>query len=537
MAGADYIWKHLGTVWDHLPEKERSRFSELWKGQEQVFADILQTVFELDRTTSVNQSPVYLSSRWNKYDFNANNEIVESAVLNSFQDLSLGVDLSEFFLIKISVDGGEPKVIDCRGPIPEKTTIFQIIFKINQAFGFALASSILEDTIIQLKTKTKGPAAKIEVFPTNTASDGTELILGLTSIELPFKVPKYPFKFRLADKRVKKIPSLQDSIRNEVLRYYIISGPDFAIDGTKGTISFIERPPEKLWAKVSYIDEEVPYHNFGYLIDYRDSTISPEDYLQNLQGLWFAFWQGPRPDFIRRALYLLFSLPVAVDTGVVTRFVGEARGIVEILHSDGQVRAYALPDQLLWEVQVGDFVEKFQPLVNGIDIFDKTNFPGFVRTELGRDSLNIFALDDAIRGTGEDTDETKALKLLEEHTFLPQINVNAFVRPNINVGSILTFLRNIKPLHKAFYFQIIVAVFNESITFKERFGLAWDFEVTPNLEINQANTSTPATREAYEGTDNPPLDLDSEDLYFFERGSLAFEDITGPLPDYDVVFD
>lgn len=230
-------------------------------------------------------------------------------------------------------------------------------------------------------------------------------------------------------------------------------------------------------------------------------------------------------------------MPVAVDTGVVTRFVGEARGIVEILHSDGQVRAYALPDQLLWEVQVGDFVEKFQPLVNGIDIFDKTNFPGFVRTELGRDSLNIFALDDAIRGTGEDTDETKALKLLEEHTFLPQINVNAFVRPNINVGSILTFLRNIKPLHKAFYFQIIVAVFNESITFKERFGLAWDFEVTPNLEINQANTSTPATREAYEGTDNPPLDLDSEDLYFFERGSLAFEDITGPLPDYDVVFD
>lgn len=263
MAGADYIWKHLGTVWDHLPEKERSRFSELWKGQEQVFADILQTVFELDRTTSVNQSPVYLSSRWNKYDFNANNEIVESAVLNSFQDLSLGVDLSEFFLIKISVDGGEPKVIDCRGPIPEKTTIFQIIFKINQAFGFALASSILEDTIIQLKTKTKGPAAKIEVFPTNTASDGTELILGLTSIELPFKVPKYPFKFRLADKRVKKIPSLQDSIRNEVLRYYIISGPDFAIDGTKGTISFIERPRKNSGQKSAILMKKFPIITLG----------------------------------------------------------------------------------------------------------------------------------------------------------------------------------------------------------------------------------------------------------------------------------
>jgi hypothetical protein len=537
MAGSDYMWRFLGTVWDGLPPQERNRFSELWRGQEQVFADVLQRFFELDQTLNINNTPVYMTSRWNKYIFNAENEVIEPATFRSFKDLSLGVNLTDFYLIKIAIDDQAPVVVDCRGLIPEATQISEIVFKINQAVGFPLCDTIFEGTILRFTTQSTGPSAKIQILDPEDIRDATEIVLGLTPIELPYTTPRLPYKYSLDDPKVSKIPALQNSIRNENLNYYIIEDADFEIDTTRAVISFIEEPPTVLWAKVTYLQEEVPYYNFGYLIDYRDPSITPEDYLQNLQGLWFAFWQGPRPDYIKRALYLLFSLPVAIENGVVLRIVGDDNDIMEILHSDGQARAYALPSQLQWQVGVGDFVERFQPLVDGIDVFDKTNLPGFIRTELGRDALEIFALPEATRGTGSDTDETKALSALEEHTFLPQINVNAFVRPNINIGSILTFIRNIKPLHKAFYFQIIVAVFNETLRFQERFGLDYDFEVTPNLEINQANSSPPSVREDYEDNDIPALDLDSEDIYFFERGSLIFEDITGPLPQYDVVFD
>ena len=537
MAGSNYLWRFLGTIWDDLPSKDRNRFSEIWKGQEQVFGDVLQRFYELDQTLNVNKTPVYLTTRWNKYEFSSDNQIIEPAIFESFQDLSLGVNLTEFYLIKLQIDEDDPIIIDCRGSSPEKTRIDEIVFKINQAVGFTYCDTIYDNTILRFTTKTEGPKAKLSILNPEDSRDATEIVIGLTAVELPYITPRLSWKFTLPDGKIRMIPSLQDKVRNENLKYYIIEGPDFEVSTTQARIDFIEEPPENLWAKVTYINEEVPYYNFGYLIDYRDPTITPEDYLQNLQGLWFAFWQGPRPDYIKRALYLLFSLPVAVQNGVVTRFIGEDDSIMEVLHSDGQARAYSLPAQLLWQVKVGDFVERFQPLVNGIDVFDKTNLPGFVRTELGRASLDIFALPEATKGTGEDTDETKALTALEEHTFLPQINVNAFVRPNINIGSILTFIRNIKPLQKAFYFQIIVAVFNEQIKFSERFGFDYNIDITPNLEINQANTTLDEVREDYEENDIPQLDLDSDVVFFFERGSMTFEDVSGPLPQYDVVFD
>jgi hypothetical protein len=191
---------------------------------------------------------------------------------------------------------------------------------------------------------------------------------------------------------------------------------------------------------------------------------------------------------------------------------------------------------LKWVVKVGDYVERFELLTDGIDVYDKVNRPGFVQTEIGRDGIDGFAIPGATRGTSETTDESIALQMLEEHTFLPQINVNAFVRPNIELKTVLNFLINIKPLHKAFYFQVIIAVFNEAIDLQEKVGFDYNVDVTPNLEINQANWSLDTVREDYEENQNKKLDLDSDALGFFDRGSLSFSNISGPLSQYDVVF-
>lgn len=530
---ANYLYRFLGTMWDGLPKKERSRFSELWEGHEQVLADVYQRFIELDQSININNIPVYVSTRWNKYNFNSDNALNLPAQFNSYQDLSLGVNLEEDYWISFQVDNGPIIEIDCRGREPKSTKIAEIAQKINNAAGFNFAKTVFEGTIIQLSTATKGPTARITIYEAPT-KDATELIFGLTSEELPLITPRLPYKYALADRKLRKVPAFQDSIRNENLEHYYVESMDFNVNWKNGYLEFKEEPREVLWAKVSYLDEEIPFYNFGYLIDYRDATISTEDYLQNLQGLWFAFWQGPRPEYLKRALALLFSLPVSVDDGVI---LSEKSGIMEILHLDGEIRSYYLPPQLQWVVSVNDYVEKFEVLTTGIDIYDKTNLPGFVRTEIGRDALAPFALPEATKGDDPETDESKAVQMLEEHTFLPQINVNAFVRPNINIGTIFKFLENIKPLQKSFYFQVIVAIFDEELGMDERLGLNLQFDITPNLEINQANWAPEADRESYEDIDNAALNLDSEDVAFFERGSLTFTNNLGPLPQYDVVFD
>jgi hypothetical protein len=463
--------------------------------------------------------------------------VLEPAEFQALQDLSLGVDLSQAYLLNISIDGDPAIEIDCRGSVPTKTSIKEIEFAINNAVGFKFATLVYEDTILKLTTATKGPDSSIEIFPaSDPLLDATELILGLTTIDLPHKSPLFNFKYNLQNPKIKSIPTMQDSITVSKLYYFAFEGKDYRIDKNRPVIAFREEPKPEQWAKITYVNEEVPFYNFGDLINYRDTTITQENYLTNLKGLWFAFWMGPRPDFVRRSLCLLFGLPVALDTGVVTRITGDSQNIMEILHLDGKYRAYALPSQLHWEVKLGDYVDKFQPLTDGIEVMDKTNTPGFVDTEIGRKAIDIYATPWATKGPG-DTDETKAIKMLEEHTFLPQINVNAFVRPDINVGSILRFLKNIKPLQKAFYFQIIVALFTEELKFIEKLKFDLSIDITPNLDLNQTTYTSDSIRSSYEVNEIPHLDLDSDTLGFFEEGILDFFDNSGPLPQYKVLFD
>jgi len=163
MAGANYLYRFIGSVWDNLPRKEKERYAELWRGYEQVFSDVFQRFLELDQSTNLNYMPVYLSSRWNIYTFNSDNALTVSASFQSYQDLSRNADLSERFLINIRINKNVTREIDCRGTVPENTTINEIITKINQAFGYTLATGIFDNTLIKLETTTKGPESSIEI--------------------------------------------------------------------------------------------------------------------------------------------------------------------------------------------------------------------------------------------------------------------------------------------------------------------------------------------------------------------------------------
>jgi hypothetical protein len=209
---------------------------------------------------------------------------------------------------------------------------------------------------------------------------------------------------------------------------------------------------------------------------------------------------------------LVFGLPTAQEICTVTAV---STTVITTASPDGIIRDFDIPVGLLAIVTVGQVLQKFQPLVDGIDVFDKINNPGFIDSEIGRAGIQRFLTDNASRGTG-DTDETKALTMLEEHTFLPQISVDAFISPDIDLGSVKTFLDSIKPLSKAYLFQVIVGTFRDNMPIVERLDMDIGIDITPNFDNNQTTFLPLVDLQTYETTNNDALDLDSEGVSFGE---------------------
>lgn len=531
MADSQYIFNYLNDVWDLLPEQDRVRFAETWKAYEQTYGYLWMQQFDSDLANTVARLPVYNILRWLKHTFNASTKIDRAATFRSAQDLSLGIDLSARYLIRMSVDGGPVTEIDLRGVIPGATTIFEIVDRINLVMGQKIVAPVADNQLIQFTSLTTGPGSSFTFYPaTVPANDASALILGLDpDLDLPKTIPKFPYEYLLADKFMVGIPVLQDRIHDELVGTRLTQNADFDIEVNTGIISFAEEPPEVLWAKDTLMNYETPYNNFGYLLDIYAAN-SP-DYLKAVKGLWFAFWSGPRPEYIRRSLVLLFGLPSATKAGVVTSLNTSQ---ATLTYTDGSTETFTLPDDLEWVVYEGKSVEQFEPLTTGVKVFDKVNYPGFLRQEIGRPAVQPFLTQHATRGEDPETDESKALRLLEENTYLPQINVNAFISPNISLSNVRSFLNNIQPQSRSYLFQVLVGVFREALPLKDegltgtvtskwpngRPSLGFDisFDTTPNLDWNNNTMGNEDTWE--EAEDNPftSLVLDDEVLLFGEFG-------------------
>lgn len=521
-ANAADIFNFLDDLWELLPEADRNRFAETWKAYEQVYGDVWTKIIEQKMAGNIDYLPLYNIQRWLKYSFNTSSAINRAARYRSNQDLSQGINLSTRFLIKMAVDGGTPVEIDLRGTIPFTTRLVEITTRVNNALGAQVAFAVEGDQLLEFRSPTTGPLSSLEFFETSSpANDASEIILGKDPIaDFPMKVPKFPYEYSLPDRLIVGIPSLQNKIRAESITVELFEDTDFAVEFGSGTISFATQPPAVMWARDTLVNKETPYNNYGFLLDVYDSNTPA--YLKAIKGLWFAFWTGPRPESIRRALYLLFGLPTASQTGVVTKINEVA---ITLTYDDGTSETFQIPPELMATVILNQRVTRFEPLVTGIQVFDKINYPGFLTREVGRFGVQPFLTENATRGTSPDTDESKALRLLEENTYLPQIDVNSFISPDIRLGNVRTFLTNLQPRSRSFLFQVLVGVFREKYTLLDEgptsrtdsyfpngvpsLGLHVSFDVTPNVDHNPNTEAEQAELDAIEANDtNETLSLD-----------------------------
>ena len=516
---SEYIFNYLDDIWTLLPEEDRVRFAETWKAYEQTYGDVWMQMFERQMAVNIDYLPLYNIRRWQKHIFNDDTKIERAATYRSGQDLSLGIDLSSRYLIKISVDGGIPVEIDLRGVIPGNTHLHEIVSRVNIVYGSTIAFAVQSNQLLEFRSPTKGPTSSIEFLPTSDPSkDAAEIILGLDPIlDLPFYTPEYPYEYLLSDKYIAAIPNLQDKIKEENITINLLETADYKIEFGTGVISFKVEPPELMWAPDTMVNQETPYNNYGYLLGIYDQN--KPGYLKAVKGLWYAFWTGPRPENIRRSLYLLFGLPTASAPGTISNVTNTS---VQVTYEDNSTEDFDVPTDLVPIVVHGQKVTRFEPLVSGIGVFDKVNYPGFVSKEVGRFGIQPFLTQHATKGTSPNTDETKALRMLEENTYLPQIDVATFVSPDIKLGNVRTFLSTLQPKSRTYLFQVLVGKFREKVTVLDEgytgntspsfpngipsLGLGIKFDVTPNVDWNP-NTDV----------DQDQLDESEENEYSYLR--------------------
>ena len=214
---SEYIFDFLNDLWDLLPETDRLRFGETWKAYERTYGSIWMKQFELQLAANINTLPLYNVQRWLKHTFDATNAVNRAATYQSIQDLSQGINLSNRYLIKFSVDGGVPVEIDLRGANASSTSLTEIVTRINLLFGQKIASPAVSNQLLALTSPTKGAGSSFTFYPASVpAKDASAIILGLDpDVDLPYSFPKYPYAYLLGDKFIAAIPILQNAIHDE----------------------------------------------------------------------------------------------------------------------------------------------------------------------------------------------------------------------------------------------------------------------------------------------------------------------------------
>lgn len=138
-----------------------------------------------------------------------------------------------------------------------------------------------------------------------------------------------------------------------------------------GVVSFRAVPTRLLFAENVYSNRETVYRNFGYPIGFKKTN--SDLYRRQVQGLWYALWNGAAIANIKLGFHILLGLPF-VQKGKVLSVVSNPDGTTTVVVDD---QTFTLPDYLGPAVAHGDVLENFKPISTGTEVHDFRNDPDF----------------------------------------------------------------------------------------------------------------------------------------------------------------
>lgn len=153
-----------------------------------------------------------------------------------------------------------------------------------------------------------------------------------------------------------------------------------------------ERPPDRLWAETTYLDNRSTIEaNWGQAVGLRARDVAAVstniDYLAAVQGMYFVLYRGPTVENLRVGAQILLGLPFAEMAGKIqeirTDFSTQQGRILVKDNNSELLRSYHYPQALGLETNpvtglpyaVGDTVAQFAPLIKGVTVSDYVNNP------------------------------------------------------------------------------------------------------------------------------------------------------------------
>lgn len=212
-----------------------------------------------------------------------------------------------------------------------------------------------------------------------------------------------------------------------------------AFPGDLGDVWEGLRPPDRLWAEYTFVDnEQLIEDNFGAPIGLtRDVVPDTVDYLSAVRGVWYALYNGPTVRNLRISVQIFLGLPFAEVSGTIVElrtdfFSQQSRMLIQDTDNPEIVRSYVYPRILDTEVNpetglpyvIGDSVTQFAPLVTGALVTDYIKDPTWFSGLL---TQGIFT------------------EVQKYHSFLVRVDANAF-----NLNSLLfaqDFVKSVKPVY------------------------------------------------------------------------------------------
>ena len=134
------------------------------------------------------------------------------------------------------------------------------------------------------------------------------------------------------------------------------------------------------YAEYAVYDEDVLYNNFGYLLGLSKES-SNSDYKAKIRALLFSLYKGPTVKSIRSGFGLYLGLPITEVAGTVT-LVNDSYSTNkgQIVINDGEDHVYYYSKRAGTSLVLGDTVEQFQLLADGVDLHDYISTPEAIKS-------------------------------------------------------------------------------------------------------------------------------------------------------------
>lgn len=201
-------------------------------------------------------------------------------------------------------------------------------------------------------------------------------------------------------------------------------------------------PPERMWAETTYLDNRPAIEaNFGvpaqFTLDQLAELDSDLDYLSAVQGLWYAYLNGPTMFNMRAGVQILLGLPFAEEEGVIEEIRSDfstvqGRLLLRDTANPAIVRSYTYPSSLPLETNpatklpyaVGDTVALLAPMVQGAEIMDYVKNPRWFSGLLSQGNF---------------------LEVEKFHKFMVRVDSSAFSLSSLMF--VMSFILRVKPTY------------------------------------------------------------------------------------------